>query len=70
MTAAADTNEDMADNKAARQSQVVQQDEAAPGNGAGLRDEAEKYLRALAGDHARLREDQWTAIRPWPGLTC
>src|SRR6202043_2117475 len=29
---------------------------------AGLRDEAEKYLRALAGDHARLREDQWTAI--------
>src|SRR5580704_2218755 len=28
----------------------------------GLRDEAEKYLRALAGDHARLREDQWTAI--------
>ncbi len=52
----------MADNKAARQSQVVQQDEAAPGNGAGLRDEAEKYLRALAGDHARLRKDQWTAI--------
>ncbi len=29
---------------------------------AALRDEAEKYLRALAGDHARLREDQWTAI--------
>ena len=29
---------------------------------AGLRDEAEKYLRALAGDHARLRDDQWTAI--------
>src|ERR1700726_3619900 len=29
---------------------------------AGLRDEAEKYLRALAGDYARLREDQWTAI--------
>jgi ATP-dependent DNA helicase RecQ len=28
-----------------------------------LRDEAEKYLRALAGEHARLREDQWTAIR-------
>ena len=27
-----------------------------------LRDEAEKYLRALAGEHARLREDQWTAI--------
>ena len=32
------------------------------GDGAGLREEAEKYLRALAGDHARLREDQWTAI--------
>ena len=31
-------------------------------DGAGLRDEAERYLRALAGDHARLREDQWTAI--------
>src|SRR5580693_2192706 len=30
---------------------------------AGLRDEAEKYLRALAGEHARLRDDQWTAIR-------
>src|ERR1700688_4099015 len=29
---------------------------------AGLRDEAEKYLRALAGEHARLRDDQWTAI--------
>src|ERR1700677_3013397 len=28
----------------------------------GLRDEAEKYLRALAGEQARLREDQWTAI--------
>src|ERR1700724_2040565 len=29
---------------------------------AGLREEAEKNLGALAGDHARLREDQWTAI--------
>src|ERR1700690_1645203 len=28
----------------------------------GLRDEAERHLRALAGDHARLRDDQWTAI--------
>jgi len=27
-----------------------------------LRDEAERHLRALAGEHARLREDQWTAI--------
>ncbi|MCG5219572.1 RecQ family ATP-dependent DNA helicase [Streptosporangium sp. KLBMP 9127] len=27
-----------------------------------LRDEAEARLRALAGDHARLRDDQWTAI--------
>jgi ATP-dependent DNA helicase RecQ len=43
-------------------------EKATPGDGAGprdeaaLRDEAEKYLRALAGDHARLRDDQWTAI--------
>src|ERR1700724_4910207 len=29
---------------------------------AGLREEAEKNLGALAGEHARLREDQWTAI--------
>jgi ATP-dependent DNA helicase RecQ len=28
-----------------------------------LRAEAEGLLRALAGDHARLREDQWRAIR-------
>jgi ATP-dependent DNA helicase RecQ len=28
-----------------------------------LRDEAERCLRALAGPQARLREDQWTAIR-------
>ncbi|TDB96660.1 RecQ family ATP-dependent DNA helicase [Actinomadura sp. 7K534] len=28
----------------------------------GLRDEAERCLRALAGEHARLRDDQWTAI--------
>ena len=27
-----------------------------------LRDSAERHLRALAGEHARLREDQWTAI--------
>jgi ATP-dependent DNA helicase RecQ len=27
------------------------------------RDQAEEILRALAGDHARLREDQWTAIK-------
>ena len=32
-----------------------------PGDQA-LRDEAERYLRALAGEHARLRDDQWTAI--------
>ncbi|MFG3340463.1 DEAD/DEAH box helicase [Glycomyces sp. NPDC048151] len=29
---------------------------------ATLRDEAETLLRALAGEHARLREDQWRAI--------
>ena len=28
-----------------------------------LRAEAERHLRALAGDRARLRDDQWTAIR-------
>jgi ATP-dependent DNA helicase RecQ len=27
-----------------------------------VRDEAERYLRGLAGEHARLRDDQWTAI--------
>ncbi|HEV2260418.1 MAG TPA: RecQ family ATP-dependent DNA helicase [Streptosporangiaceae bacterium] len=31
-------------------------------NHPGLRDEAERYLRALAGEGAMLREDQWTAI--------
>ncbi|HEV2633714.1 MAG TPA: RecQ family ATP-dependent DNA helicase [Actinocrinis sp.] len=34
---------------------------AAPGSGI-LREEAEQVLRTLAGEHARLREDQWTAI--------
>ena len=28
-----------------------------------LRSEAERHLRALAGEQARLRDDQWTAIR-------
>lgn len=28
-----------------------------------LRDESERHLRALAGDDANLREDQWIAIR-------
>src|SRR5579875_3488051 len=32
-----------------------------------LRDQAEACLRALAGPHARLREDQWTAIRALAG---
>src|ERR1700721_3595286 len=31
-------------------------------NDQGLRDEPERHLRALAGAHARLRDDQWTAI--------
>jgi ATP-dependent DNA helicase RecQ len=30
--------------------------------GGDLRQAAERYLRALAGEHARLREDQWAAI--------
>ncbi|WP_017624143.1 RecQ family ATP-dependent DNA helicase [Nocardiopsis chromatogenes] len=34
----------------------------APHTGPALREAAESHLRALAGDHARLREDQWTAI--------
>ena len=32
------------------------------GAGAGLRARAEEVLSALAGEGARLREDQWTAI--------
>ena len=36
--------------------------ETRPGDD-GLRAEAERCLRALAGEHARLRDDQWTAIR-------
>jgi ATP-dependent DNA helicase RecQ len=35
---------------------------ADPGTGS-LRDQAERYLQALAGPDARLRDDQWTAIR-------
>ncbi|WP_433335758.1 RecQ family ATP-dependent DNA helicase [Spirillospora sp. CA-294931] len=31
-------------------------------DGTELREEAEECLRALAGEHARLRDDQWTAI--------
>ncbi|HLN69519.1 MAG TPA: RecQ family ATP-dependent DNA helicase [Streptosporangiaceae bacterium] len=31
-------------------------------NDQGLRNEAEQYLRALAGEGARLRDDQWTAV--------
>ncbi|MFG2003129.1 RecQ family ATP-dependent DNA helicase [Spirillospora sp. NPDC048911] len=36
-------------------------DEALPDE--ALLDEAQRCLRALAGEHARLRDDQWTAIR-------
>ena len=37
--------------------------EAIDGAGSGaLRDEAEAVLRALAGEHARLRADQWRAV--------
>src|SRR5690348_16360774 len=36
--------------------------ETAPQDQTALRDEAEKCLRALAGERARLREDQWSAI--------
>ncbi|HEY2126010.1 MAG TPA: DEAD/DEAH box helicase [Streptosporangiaceae bacterium] len=43
---------------------VTPADQAAPSTEAadGLRDEAERCLRALAGGQARLRADQWTAI--------
>jgi ATP-dependent DNA helicase RecQ len=34
-----------------------------PGAISDMRAEAEAHLRALAGEHARLRDDQWTAIR-------
>ena len=37
--------------------------EASPREDTDLREEAERCLRALAGPSARLREDQWTAIR-------
>jgi len=37
-------------------------EEQAPPEDAALRAQAEQCLRALAGEHARLREDQWTAI--------
>ena len=63
MTAPPDTNGGMADTAAPSPPAT------APGlrdkAGApvpGLRDEAERSLRSLAGDDARLREDQWTAI--------
>jgi ATP-dependent DNA helicase RecQ len=35
-----------------------------------LRAEAERHLRALAGEHARLRDDQWTAIRALVAERC
>ena len=35
----------------------------APDSDGAIRDAAEQRLRALAGPHARLRADQWTAIR-------
>ncbi|HKB30298.1 MAG TPA: DEAD/DEAH box helicase [Streptosporangiaceae bacterium] len=38
-------------------------DAADPAGDAAVRDEAERCLRALAGAQARLRDDQWTAIR-------
>src|SRR6266487_7107167 len=34
----------------------------APDSGGAIREAAEERLRALAGPHARLRADQWTAI--------
>ncbi len=51
MTPAAGTNEHMTTDGRNR---------AGPGPGCGTR--RKRYLRALAGEQARLREDQWTAI--------
>src|SRR5438552_13956474 len=36
---------------------------APPDSGDAIREAAEQHLRALAGPHARLRADQWTAIK-------
>src|SRR5580765_4851981 len=36
---------------------------APPDSGDAIREAAEQQLRALAGPHARLRADQWTAIK-------
>jgi len=41
---------------------MVTSDSPTPSHDA-MREAAESHLRALAGDSARLREDQWTAIR-------
>src|SRR2546421_1125215 len=48
-----------------RQADVMPQDpgEAGPAGPDELKDAAERCLRALAGPAARLRADQWTAIR-------
>ncbi len=64
MTAPPDTNEGMADTAApsppAATVPGLRDEAGAPVP--GLRDEAERSLRSLAGDDARLREDQWRAI--------
>ena len=36
---------------------------APPDSEDAIREAAEQHLRALAGPHARLRADQWTAIK-------
>jgi ATP-dependent DNA helicase RecQ len=58
MSEVADTKEHMADDEP----QDGSRDAAEPRDAAGLREEAESCLRALAGPAATLRTDQWTAI--------
>jgi ATP-dependent DNA helicase RecQ len=52
----------MAVDKAVQQNRAAGPDGEVREDEEELRDEAERCLRALAGEHARLREDQWTAI--------
>jgi len=42
---------------------MTDHEQLSPGSSEDLRSEAERHLRALAGEQARLRDDQWTAIR-------
>src|SRR6266702_2891783 len=60
---AAAGNEAAAPDQAAAAQDAAAQDQTAADDGVAIREEAERCLRALAGDKARLRDDQWRAIR-------